>query len=47
MRSVVYVFCVEKMYRMEYEKHHILFQNRDTPDERLCYEQFGEENIWN
>ena len=47
MWSVVHVFCVEKMYGVEYEKHHIPLQIRDAIDERLCHEQFGEKNIWN
>ena len=47
MRSVVHVFCVEKMYGVGYEKHHIPLQIRDAIDERLCHEQFGEKNIWN
>ena len=45
MRSVVHVFCVEKMYGVEYEKHHIPLQIRDAIDERLCHEQFGEKEF--
>ena len=41
------MYCVEKMYGVEYEKHHIPLQIRDAIDERLCHEQFGEKGIWN